>query len=357
MTRLLIAFLTLFSIFSSCQKPLFTDDTTGGNTSSNATWEKIDFEAERIILNMHATPFQLFAITENEFVRFDYDNDLLEKRPLPLSNGVKGIPAMSDNIFMRLTTTSQVNQTIEFHLSRNPAQIYKILGDSLKLPNEDFLDIEFLGRRLGAFKDDGTQFLLPAKSFSTQGNFYVFFLFEFQLNGTADEFVSVEVAHRIEIPELSADFGNISNIRYIEGSYYVSSKEGAYRITTDGEYNQIFPQWMIDFFPANDKLYVTGINSFDLHESTDDGQTWERLNQNSVLKMVEAKGEKLFTQEVEGHVFQLVNDDLLTTSNIDFHVDVETDNLSNFYAVEFYNDLFYFNVGREIYFTEEIVSK
>ena len=258
---------------------------------------------------------------------------------------------------MRLTTTTQVNQTIEFHLSRNPAQIHKILGDSLKLPTEDFLEIEFLARRLGAFKDDGTQFILPAKSFSNQGNFYVFFLFEFQLNATADEFVSVDVVHRVEIPELAADFGAISNIRYIEGNYYVSSKEGAFRITEDGEYNQIFPQWMLDFFPANDKIYVTGISAFDLHESTDDGQTWERLNQNSELKLVEAKGEKLFNHEVEGHVFKLVNDDLLTTSEIDFHEDIEVDNLSNFYAVEFYNDLFYFNVGREIYFTEEIVTK
>lgn len=357
MNRLIIACLICSFYFFSCQKPLFNDDGTNPTGSNDVTWEKINFTLERSILNMHATPFQLFAVTENEFVRFDFDNNLLEKRPLPVSSGVKGIPAMSDNIFMRLTTTTTAEQTIEFHLSRNPAQIYKLSVDSLKIPDEDFLEIEFLGRRLGAFKDDGTQFILPAKSFSSKGNFYVFFLFEFEMNGTADEIINVNVLHRVEVPTLAADFGAISNVRYIEGNYYVSSKEGGYRITEDGQYTQIFPQWMLDFFPKEDKIYVTGINSFDLHESTDNGENWERLNQNSALKLVEAKGEKLFTQEVEGHVFKLVGEDLLTASDIDFGTEIDPENLADFYAVEFYNERYYFNVGRDIYFTENIITK
>ncbi|RMG78562.1 MAG: hypothetical protein D6714_17750, partial [Bacteroidetes bacterium] len=135
------------------------------------------------------------------------------------------------------------------------------------------------------------------------------------------------------------------------------TKEGAYRLTPDGEYEQIFPQWMLDFFPYDGKIYATGISSFDLHVSEDDGETWERLNMNSELKLVEAVGAHLFTQEVEGHAFKLVEEDLLKASDIDYGPDIDPDNLSAFYGLAWYNDLYYFNVGRAIFFTNEIVRK
>ncbi len=357
MNHLHLAFLSILLLLSACQKPLFDDDGSGDNGPSQGDWDIVDYESERPILNLFATPFQLYAITENEFARFGFENELIEKRTLPVSNGVKGIPALSDNIFMRLTTTSSVNQTIEFHLTRNPTEVVKFVADSLKDSTDNHLEIDFLARRLGAFKDDGTQFLLPAKIFSNQGNYYVFFLLGFQLNPAHDEFIAVEVDKRIDVPELSADFGNIVNIRFIDGNYYVSTKEGAFRITPDGAYTRIFPQWMLDFFPFDGNIYVTGINTFDLHESTDNGETWTRLNQNSTLKMVEAVGDHLFTHEVQGHVFKWVNNDLLNTREIDFHENIDTENVSNFYALAYFNEKYYFNVGREIYFTDAIVAK
>lgn len=357
MNRLYLTITSLFILFNACQKPLFTDDGTNNTGNSKADWDIVDYESERPILNMLATPFQLYAITENEFARFGYENELLEKRTLPLSNGVKGNPALSDNIFMRLTTTTSVSQTVEFHLTRNPTEVVKYDSESLKDSTDNHLEIDFLARRLGAFKDDGTQFLLPAKIFSDQGNHYVFFLFGFELNPAHDEFVNVEIEHRVEVPELSADFGNIVNLRFIDGNYFISTKEGAFRLTPEGEYQRIFPQWMLDFFPHNGSIYVTGINTFDLHESIDSGETWERLNKNSELKMVEAAGEHLFTHQVEGHVFKLATIDLLSAREIDYHSNIDTGNLSNFYAVAFFNDKYYFNVGREIYFTETIVGK
>ena len=357
MNRLHFTFLALYLLLNACQKPLFTDDGTDNPNDASADWDIVNYESERPILNMFATPFQLYAITENEFARFGYENELIEKRTLPVYNGVKGNPALSDNIFMRLTTTATASQTIEFHLTKNPTEVIKFVADSLKNSTDNHLEIDFLARRLGAFKEDGTQFLLPAKIFSNQSNHYVFFLFGFQLNPAHDEFVSVEIQHRIDVPELSADFGNIVNLKFIDGYYYVSTKEGAFRITPDGEYDRIFPQWMLDFFPYSGNIYVTGINTFDLHESVDNGETWLRRNQNSELKMVEAVGEHLFTHVVEGHVFKWVDDDLLSFRAIDFHSNIDTDNLSNFYALAFFNNNYYFNVGREIYFTEEIVAK
>ena len=71
-------------------------------------------------------------------------------------------------------------------------------------------------------------FLLATKTFPN--THYTFFLFEITMNAAHDEFISVEVLKRIEVPSLGADFANIVSMRFIEGNFYVSTKEGGFRI-------------------------------------------------------------------------------------------------------------------------------
>lgn len=343
---------------SACQKPLFTNtDDEQPNNNGEANWTDITFSTERILQNIFGTPFQLYAISENQFFRFDADNELLEKRSLAVDNGVKGRPALSDNVFVRMTTTPNFRQHIEFHSTRNPAAVVKILADSLKNAADDHIEVEFLARTLGAFSDDGVLFLLATKTFPN--TFYTFFLFEITMNAAHDEFVSIEVLERIDVPSLGADFANIVSIRSINGNFYISTKEGAYRITEEGVVSQIFPQgqWMLDFFPFEGDIYVTGINTFDLHRSEDNGETWERLNQNSELKMVEAEGDNIFSHQVVGHAFRLVEDDLLNTKSIKYPTEVDPENLSAFNGISFYNNQYYILVDRAIYFTDVISTE
>jgi hypothetical protein len=344
----------LFSLvlcFIGCQRPLITDD---DQTAQDAVWDKLNFQSERLIQGILATPFELYAITENEFSRFNSDLQLLEKRPLPMNHGVRGQPVLSENTFVRLTTDSEARQVVEFHLTRNGSQKINILADSLRSPSDDFLEVEIFARRLGAFSSDGSLFLLPVKVFP--GRHYAFFLMEIVQNPAHNAFLSVNVEKRIDLEELNADEFNLVNIRFLNGNFYVTSQEGAWRITTNGNVERLFSQWMLDFFGQQDTLYVTGYNSFDLHRSTDNGLNWTRLNQITDLKMVETAGEHVFSHIVLGTPLQMASEDFVTTKDIIYPSDASA-NPSVYYGTAFFTGKYFFCIDRSIYFTEEVLTK
>lgn len=349
---ILILIVAALSFFSACQKPLFPDDENA--SGSKAKWELVDYQSERVIQGLHATPFELYVISENQFIRFDGDHEILDKRPLDVAYGVRGIPAVSDNAFVRMTVDEQTRQIVEFHLARNPAQIVKFVADTLRNDNDSYLEIEFLARTLGAFSSDGVLFLLPAKVFP--GRHYAFFLFEIRQNPAHNAFISIKEIRRIDIEDMSSDFNNLVNMRFLDGNFYITSHEGAWRITPSGQLAKLFPQWMRDVCSWKGDLYISGINTFDLHKSTDNGLNWERLNQNSELKMIETAGELIFSQEVLGNPYQVMPDDFLKAKNIIYPKDASTD-LSSYYSVAFYANRYYFSIERDIFFTTEVVTE
>lgn len=337
-----------FLLNYSCQRPFLSDD----EVVSKANWEMVDFESERPIQAMHATPFEWHIITENEFARFDAENKLLEKRPLARNSGVLGFPALSDNTFVRLTTNDEAKQELEFHLTRNPSDIHRILVDSLVGPADDFVEVEFQAHKIGVFSDDGTIFLLPIKVLPDRH--YTLLMFQVLHDVPHTSFTSVEVFKRIELTELSTDLPRLNALRFVNGNFYVTSQEGAWRISPSGNTEKVFIQWMIDVFPYQGDVYITGLNSFDLHKSADNGVTWERLNQNSDLKIVTNANELLFTQSATGLVYRLIDDDLLKAKNIVFPSDY-TPQDAVYFGAAYFTDKYYFSLEREIYMTEIIV--
>lgn len=343
-------FLSLLCIVS-CQKPLFPDKE---KQDKRAQWEVLEHKSERVINQLFASPFELYAISDNQFFRFNGAVELLEKRPLDASYGVRGIPALSDNAFARMTIDEQTRQILEFHLTRNPAQVEKIPVDSLATNEDSYLEVEFLARTLGAFSTDGSLFLLPARTFAERH--YAFFLFKINFNTAHNSFTSIKAIKRIDVPEMSSDFTNLINMRFLNGNFYLTSREGAWRITPSGQVQQIFSQWMRDAFSQNGKLYITGLNAFDLHESADNGLTWKRLNLKSELKMVETPGGLLLSQEVLGNPYQLVTEDYLRAQAIVYPSDAPGD-FSSYYGVAFLNGLYFFSIGNHIFSTSEVVAE
>ena len=343
---LLLSLCTL--LVHSCQRPFLSDD----DEASRANWEVIDFTSERPIRGLHATPFEWQVITENEFARFDGENKLLEKRPLAANSGVLGLPALSDNTFVRLTTNAEAKQELEFHLARNPAEIIAVPVDSLAGPTDDFVEVEFQAQRIGVFSDDGTIFLLPLKVLP--GRHYILLMFQVLHNVPHTSFTSVEVIKRINLTELSTDLPRLNALRFVNGNFYVTSQEGAWRVSPSGDVEKIFSQWMIDVFAYQGDAYITGLNSFDLHQSTDNGINWERLNQNSELRIVNNANELLFTQAALGLVYQTVGEDLLKAQNIIFPNDYSPQDVV-YFGNTFFAGKHYFALDREIYMTEAIV--
>lgn len=340
---------TILFLTVGCQRPLIVDD---DQMSTEADWGEIEFAAERLIEGLHATPFELQAITENQFLRFNGDNEPLEIRPLNLREGHFGTPAMSDNTFVRLTNNDNAEQILEFHLTKNPAQIVELPVDDLKGQGDEFMEVEWFARTLGAFSDDGTLFLLPTTVLPDRH--YVLLLFEVLHNTEHTEFTSVEVFRRIDLTDLNSDFNNLLNIRYVNGNFYVATKSGAWRVEPDGTKTKILQQHILDFFSKEGNLYLTGSNSFDLHESTDNGENWNRLNQNSELIWVETAQDFIFTQVAPSQVFSVIDDDLLKTRTMVLPKNIDPI-AAIFYDVDFFAGKYYFSMDRSIFFTEEMV--
>ncbi|MFT6741706.1 MAG: hypothetical protein ACJAVF_003221 [Paraglaciecola sp.] len=356
--------LSLFILLQfSCQKNIFEDDTggNGGGNNQTADWEPLEFETERLIKNLYGTPFQLYLITDNEFARFNEDLELVEKRTLiPQGIGLSR-PVLSDNIFTRITTNSAGKQVIEFHLARNPAGVKKFVVDDIELPTDDFFELEIIQRSLGAFNDSETQFLIPAKVENGGDAYAVLYVFEITFNSTFDEFVSIEF-NRIDLPDLITDATNISNIvnvRYFKEHFFVSTKKGGYRISEELEVDKIFPssQWIRDYFVYQDTLYMTGLNSFDLHQSPDNGLEWTRLNKNSKLKMVENVNGLLFNQEVGGQVFLAADPNLCDEKEVVYTSDIPTGNLAAFYGLAFFQEQYYLSADNRIFHISDIVTE
>jgi hypothetical protein len=346
--KLLLSFLAAFVVFS-CQAPLFPDD---DSPADKADWRLLELPAERQILGLHATPFQLYAITDNQFFRFNTEDEMVELRTLNEYNGVKGVPALNDNAFMRLVLNEDNRQVLEFQHARNAQSFVNILVDSLEKDAGTFLEVEFVSRQLGAFSSDGSSFLLPVKVFPQRH--YAFYLFEIQQNTPSSAFVSVKPVKRISIPELDAELNNLKSVRFLNGNYYIASSLGAWRITPAGQAQQVFPQWMLDFFSLKGKLYATGLNPYDLHNSTDNGLNWERIDQSSQVKYAETADTLLFSQEVLGNPYKIVSGDFKIARDIARPAEAPT-NPSVFYSVVFFAGRYYFSMDRDVYSAATVV--
>ncbi|HHM21506.1 MAG TPA: hypothetical protein ENJ20_05735 [Bacteroidetes bacterium] len=336
-------------LLPSCQRPFLSD-----GPAPKATWEMANLEMERQILQLHATPFQWYAISENQFARFDHEDKLLEKRPLPTGAGVLGFPALTDTSFARLLTNDSAKQIFEFRLSRNPDELYTIPVEELAGPSDGFVEVEFRANQLGAFSSDGTLFLLPLKILPD--HYYALALFRLLHDASFNSFSSIEMIHRIDLPDLSTDLPRLRSIRFINGNFYVTSQQGAWRITPSGQSQKIFSQWMLDAFPYQGNIFITGLNSFDLHKSTDNGVTWERLNQNSDLQLVENANESLFTHTAPGVAFQLADDQLIDAKNIVLPEGYSPQD-PVFFDLIFFGEKYYFGLGKKVFTTQNIVTE
>jgi hypothetical protein len=350
--RFLPAMLLAAFLFSACQTTPFwkNDATPDGGTQ----WDSIDFKMTPYIQGLLATPFELYAISENTFARLSNNLDIIERRPFLLPSKSNSIPALSENTIARLTTNGQGRQVVEFHLARNSTEVHNILVDTLQAPTGNTLEIESFGNPVGVFSTDGTLFLLAAKVLPAR--YYSLYLFDIRQNVQHNSFVSVKVIKRMDLPDLSANAdGVVKSMRFLGGNYYLASQQGAWRITPAGVTSKIFPQWKEDCFSWQGDLYMTGTYDYDLEKSIDNGQEWERVNVGTELRHVVVADTTIFTQRVAGTVFSVMPKDLKKAKSITFP-SVANPATSFFYGLVFFEDRYFFSMDEWIFATEKVVT-
>ncbi|MCF8244900.1 MAG: hypothetical protein K9J37_09245 [Saprospiraceae bacterium] len=338
--------LAIALLLSSCQRPLIVDDDSSG---PDAAWELVDYKSNAYIQGLYATPFELYVITENTFARLDANLEIIEKREFPVSNS---LPAMSDNVFVRLTTNAQNRQVIEFNLARTASEIFRVQVDTLPTPTGNSLDIEPLTNTLGAFSADGTLFLMAARVLPAR--YYALYLFDIKLNVQHNSFVSVKMVKRIDLTDLDANVdGAVKSIKFQGGNFYLATQQGAWRITPTGVASKQFAQWKEDCFSWLGDLYMTGTVDYDLDKSVDNGLSWERMNFGSELRHVTVADTVIFTQTLPGKYFGVIPKDFKKAKAIVYPSGTAL-NTSLFYGLAYFNDRYYFSIDKDIYVTDKV---
>lgn len=354
MKHTLISLLFITTLIFSCKKQAVVIQ------SSNPWLEIPNLSLNSTINRLHATDNEMLIGTVDNFVRMSSAGTVIERRTLEVEKGVFGRPILSDKIFARVLKNVENERELQFHLVKSINQIYRITDREIA-DSAEFIIFEELNNAYstGAFNDDATQFLYAARSLNPQEAQYSFFLFDLQLNATETQFQSVTVAHRINIPSslLGSEASMITNVRFFDGNFYISTLSGAYRIQTDGEWQQIFSHWIWDIFEFEGKLYSTGFYENQFYSSEDSGENWEFANTNTPLRKVEVTGNKIFGQNQLGLPYRLATEDFTTLQEISYNSNFFDDEPTAYQAIEFFQGKYYVSVHKRLYAVEDIILK
>lgn len=358
MKKLLTLLLVSASI-SSCI-PLVKEDNSGGNptpTNQDVAWQPLGTaNAELLIKSIHSTATEMDILTNNQLFRLDANLKLIEKRPLLADRQIYGTPVCADNTFLRITQGSNNMQVVEFHLIKNPATVKKFFTSELVdlTKNESFL-IDVFARTPGVFSSDGTQFFMPGVVYPAYKPTVM--VFDIILNSQKTDFTTLKLAKRVEVPNLSTD-GKIEACRYLKGNLYLATKDGGFRITSDGQVKKLFNTWTLDFFEKDDKLYANGtdFNPNDFYTSSDNGLTWKKVGIPGLLRYVETTNGQLFHQKSRNLPYDLVDASLAKIKTI-VYVTNFPEKSDNYYGINFFQNQYFISAGNQIYSVKEIKTK
>lgn len=347
-----LGFIALLS-FTACipllpeESPTPTPVTDDWKALANVTPE-LSFKA------LHATPFELYAITDNQFIRIGEAQNLVEQRTLQVVNQYYGLPAMSDNVFARIgLDPTDSRKFIEFHLTKNGNEVRKVSTKDFVAANESF-EPEVNGRSTGVFSADGTKFFLPGTVFNTYKPAVV--ILNVNLNAATNYFSSITLAKKVDLPNLNAG-QTITSMRFIDNACYLATAGGGYRVALDGTVRRLFPDWVVDFFKSGNVIYATGYASSIFYFSVDGGTTWTRSAQPSTLRYVEVAGKFVFTQEQMGKAFELADSTLNKSVALRYNKAFQLVSTESFTDIVFFKNNYYTNYNKQIFYNPTPTKK
>lgn len=291
---LALAFLT----FSSCKRD------GDGNGDGDRGWEDTEIRMNNRIQTAHASDNELLLISNTEFFRIGQSLNILEKRPV--NDLIYGRPILSDFVYAYMKKDGNFKDMVSFHLVNNPDEVVEIHSNDLVSESGQTVIFETQTRTPGVFNEDGTQFVIPALVFPDFN--YHFFIFDIELNAQKTQIEDISLAKEVTAVEMIAEFGSLTNLRFIDGLFYASAYTGGYRFNDAfDEAEQLFPHWTIDFFKQDSSYYATGLFFHDFFIS-ETGEHWQRMWHESSLNNVEMVDGDLFSHNALGWQYKFVED-------------------------------------------------
>ncbi|NNE28743.1 MAG: hypothetical protein HKN16_03865 [Saprospiraceae bacterium] len=314
-------------------------------------WEDVlGFEMNTPIKSMYSDGVQLYVAADDEFARISGSGNLLERRPLPLPFRFFSRPIMGRHCFGRVVRrTAQGLPELELRMNNNPDFVLSQEFNSLSGTSQQAVFPEEDSRYSGSFNVEGDLMILPVINISE--NRHDFYLIDIEFDATKNSILSTE-ATVVSVPELPAAFGSISNIRFLNGFFYVVTLDGTFRISTDGDYSKIFQTHLWDLFESQNRFYAVDRGSI-LHESEDNGETWVPKPDQVVLQHVETAGDYVLTHQALGFPFAISDDDFQAKKDLLLNENFPQD-FAAYRQILFFEEAYYLNVQKHLYKVDDL---
>jgi hypothetical protein len=350
--------LSLATFFTTCLPLERRKDTPIDPEQADGKWQEVTgVNAERTIQSLYATPFELLAITENQFIRISPENSLVEKRVLQSNRVPLGAAVLSDNTFFRAMQGADNREVYEFHAVRNAQVVKRFVSTDLVQAEETFTAKSARIRFTGAYSSDGTKFFLPGVVYQgALGNPHVeIMIFNIYNNLGGNDIDSVTLFKRVAIPPQVLNTNNkIESCRFIRDFFYLATEDGAFRISMSGQLSSFFPHWTLDFFQKEGRIYSTGLATYDFFYSSDNGRSWLR-GRPSHLRFTETVGAYVLSQRERGTRYMVSDSTLLNIKEIQYKDNPNFPNILNYYyGTAFFQNKYYLNADRKLFYNTTI---
>ena len=343
---ILISFSSIY--FSGCVPVERVNPSSTTNIADSSAWKLVaGSTSDQLIRSLHNTPYEMYALSNDYFFRFDNTLGLEEKRLLSADKQLYGVPVFSDNTFTRVSQNQTDNkQVLEFHLVHNAAVIRNVYASEIiDTAKKESVNYDVLGRTAGCYSGDGTTFFITGTVYPNYTP--TAFLIDVQLNYEAKDFITVKKSKRILIPGLVTDL-KIESSKFIGKNFYLATKDGGYKIGLDGTIAKLFPNWVLDFFSYKGNIYATGFSNSDFFVSSDGGDTFKRAPSGSALRYVQNAGFEVFSQDIRGLPYTVADTSLTKIKSLKYNSTFST-NPDTYYDVIYFRNSYYISVGKAIY--------
>ncbi len=345
----LLTLIVLISWLAACRCVSCDDDVV---LVEEQAWEATDLTTDNRIIALHATATELLVFTPTEYLRTSPTGstiDVIEKRQfLPLFRTL-GRPAVNDLVFARASLNTTTNaELLEFQLTQTGAGSVEFAIDSL---TPELVAVEQKAAAIGAFSSNGRVYVQPVILRDTRSLSLMFF--ELDYNSSFTRFDSVTFAGMVAIPGVLEDDQVVSNIKYLDGNFYLATKRGGYRVSESGVVELVINNstWVRDFFKYDGDYYATQIGVGAVLQSSD-GRNFERGNVLEIA-LVQVLGDHLVSQDFEGYQYEITPSLEVQTRPLKLNDDFPLQN-DIYFGLDRLDNNFYLGVDRQVWRAEEL---
>ena len=208
---------------------------------------------------------------------------------------------------------------------------------------------------MGAFSRTGQIYLQPVYRRDTRR--VALMRFELAYDPTFTSFASLRFTGLVDLPNVREIDRAVSTIKYIDGLFYVATKEGAYAVTNSGRVERIIaPSASIrDIFRFEGTYYATQSTTGPLFESQE-GRSWSPSGIVSDFRLVNAIGGQLVTQELEGWQWRIADDVADRAEALLLNEDFPRQN-DAYFGLARLQRTYYMSIGKRIVRTDELAAE